>query len=81
MMSFLTERINLKNAILRDSRGKDDFAPWLALLKHRGVEEGAATSARRREDGREGGGKRGRGNTLVGFFKSLNSDGTKQNHK
>lgn len=45
MMSFFTERINLKNAILRDSRGKEDFAPWLALLKHRGVEEGAATSA------------------------------------
>lgn len=41
MMSFFTERIHLNNFILRDNRGKQAFAPWMALLKHRGVEEGS----------------------------------------
>lgn len=50
--SFLTERRSLRNAILKGSGERQAFAPWIALLKHRGVEEGGVRRRERRETDR-----------------------------
>lgn len=36
IISFLTDRINLRNVILKDKGESEPFAPWIALFKHRG---------------------------------------------